>query len=176
MTENVTFAAVPTLELQPIGVEPFRPFGHVLQPLDPNPRPVNAGTALRHDVTAFADDPRPGSRLIASLFEARAQSLPLAIAMMERHPFSEQTIVSMRGGPFALAVCLPDPDGAPEPGTMRAFLVPAGGGVIYRKGIWHTPIMALGSDSLFFVQSSQDGTADDCQEVAIGRALLAEVD
>ncbi|QJP14098.1 ureidoglycolate hydrolase [Starkeya sp. ORNL1] len=173
MTENFTWAAAPTLELQPIDGEQFRPFGHVLRAADPNAQRVNAGTALRHDVAAFAPDSRPGSRLVASMFEARPQSLPLAVDLVERHPFSEQTIISMRGGAFALAVCLAGPDGGPDLASLRAFRVPAGGGIIYRKGVWHTPIIALSGESLFFVQSSQDGTADDCHEVTVSGLLIA---
>jgi ureidoglycolate lyase len=64
-------------------------------------------------------------------------------------------------------VCLPDGDGAPELGSLRAFLFPPGAGVIYHPGVWHTPIIGLRTAGRFFVQSWQDGSASDCLETAI---------
>lgn len=155
------------LELQLVNTELFRPYGDLVQAAAPHPLSVNAGTALRHDIGAFERDERPGSRLVSSVFETLPQSLPLAIGMLEQHPFSQQAIVEMRGIDFILAVCLADARGRPDLASLRAFLFPRGFGVIYRKGVWHTPIIGTGKVGQFFVQSWQDGTAADCEETAI---------
>lgn len=155
------------LELQLVNEELFRPYGALVQPATLRPLRVNAGTALRHDVTSFDRDQRSGSRLIASVFETQPQALPLSIDLLERHPYSQQAIIEMSGADFVLAVCLPDGNGDPELGSLRAFLFPRGSGVIYHRGVWHTPIIGVGKAGRFFVQSWQDGTADDCLETAI---------
>lgn len=160
------------LELQFVNDELFRPYGTLVHAAAPRPVPVNAGTALRHDVGAFDPDRRPGSRLIASVFETQPQALPLAIDLMEQHPFSQQAIVEMSGDDFVLAVCLPGEDGAPELASLHAFLFPRGSGVIYHRGVWHTPIIGTGTAGRFFVQSWQDGTSSDCLEAIITRHVI----
>ncbi|WP_244412809.1 ureidoglycolate lyase [Ancylobacter novellus] len=160
------------LELQLVNEELFRPYGALVQPATLHPLRVNAGTALRHDVTSFDRDQRSSSRLIASVFETQPQALPLSIDLLERHPYSQQAIIEMSGADFVLAVCLPDGNGDPELGSLRAFLFPRGSGVIYHRGVWHTPIIGTGKTGRFFVQSWQDGTASDCLETAIARHLI----
>lgn len=161
------------IELQPVTAELFCPYGDIIQPADPNARMVNAGTAVRHDISEFAADLRPASRLIASVFETRAQYLPVTATLVERHRFSQQAIVAMQGGRFILAVCLPRADGTPDLGTLKAFLFPGGSGAIYRQGIWHAPIIGLDQESRFFVQSWQDNSAEDCEELEITPHLIA---
>lgn len=149
----------------------FRPYGHLVAPGNDAPIPANAGTARRHDITPFETDTRPGSRLIASLFETAPQALPLTVRLMERHAFSQQAIVAMRGERFVLAVALDDGEGHPDLATLRAFAF-AGGGVVYGRGVWHTPIIGLAGEGQFFVQSWQAGTAEDCEERGVGPFVI----
>lgn len=141
----------------------FRPYGQLVTPGNDAPIPANAGTARRHDITPFETDTRPGSRLIASLFETAPQVLPLSVRLLERHAFSQQAIVAMQGESFVLAVALDDGKGYPDLATLRAFAF-TGGGVVYGRGVWHTPIIGLVGEGRFFVQSWQAGTAEDCEE------------
>jgi ureidoglycolate lyase len=145
----------------------FHPYGHLVAAGGADAIPANAGTAWRHDITAFETDTRPGSRLIASLFETAPQALPLIVRLMERHAFSQQAIVAMQGESFILAVALDDGQGGPDLGTLQAFAF-AGGGVVYGRGVWHTPIIGLGGAGRFFVQSWQAGTMEDCEERIVG--------
>lgn len=152
---------------QPLTSALFRPYGHVIRAEDPAPLAVNAGTALRHDVAGFSADARPGSRLIVSVFEVEPQALPLEMRLLERHPHSEQAIVAMGGAGLVFAVCDADGAGRPDLRSLRAFHCPAGSGVIYGRGIWHSPIIGVQAPGWFFVQSWQDGTAADCEEMTI---------
>jgi ureidoglycolate lyase len=165
--ETLRFGEALELELQLVNAELFSPYGDLVQASDPHPLSVNAGTALRHDIAVFDRDERPGSRLVTSVFETLPQALPLVIGMLEQHPFSRQAIVEMRGLDFILAVCVPKANGQPDLASLRAFLFPHGFGVIYRKGVWHTPIIGIAKVGQFFVQSWQDGTAADCEEASI---------
>ena len=145
----------------------FAPFGAIVEMIWPA-KPVNGGTALRHDVDVFpASEAKTGFDLVTSIYDADAQKLPLAINMLERHPQSQQLIVPINGEEHAVIVCLSGPDGAPDLGTLRAFRLTARQGVIYRKGLWHYPILALVGRAQFLVQSWQDGTEGDCEIVSI---------
>jgi ureidoglycolate lyase len=166
----VTSSGHHRLAAQPIDAEPiseaaFRPYGRIVQP---GSRPVvaNAGTSLRHDIGDVMVRVGSHGRLLLSVFEAQAQSLPVRITMLERHPRSAQTIVPMNAVGHLIVVALGDGGGADE-STLRAFLVGPDQGINYDPGIWHHPIIALGRPCAFFVQSWQDGSDRDCQETTI---------
>ncbi|UOK70900.1 ureidoglycolate lyase [Ancylobacter polymorphus] len=161
-----------TLRALPATPALFRPYGHLVAPGSDAPMPANAGTAWRHDITAFETDTRPGSRQIASLFETAPQALPLTVRLLERHAFSQQAIIAMQGESFILAVALDDGEGRPDLGTLRAFAF-AGGGVVYGRGVWHTPIIGLGGAGRFFVQSWQAGTTEDCEERIVAPFVIS---
>ncbi|MPT21661.1 MAG: ureidoglycolate hydrolase [Starkeya sp.] len=172
MNENSEKEPWRTLVALPATPALFHPYGHLVAAGGADPIPANAGTAWRHDITAFETDTRPGSRLIASLFETAPQALPLSVQLMERHAFSQQAIVAMQGESFILAVALDDGQGRPDLGTLRAFAF-AGGGVVYGRGVWHTPIIGLGGAGRFFVQSWQAGTAEDCEERIVAPFVIS---
>lgn len=166
-TENLT-----ELALWPLAGASFAPYGHVVAPGDTHSVPANAGTALRHDIVRLGADSRPASRLVLSVFETEPQALPLMVRLVERHPHSEQAIVGMGMAEFACVVARDDGAGRPDPGTLRAFHCPPGRGVVYGRGVWHSPIIGLSRPGRFFVQSWQDGTAGDCEEIAIPPLLI----
>ncbi len=166
MSENTDIEGRLELRLQAVTPVLFRPYGHLVSAGAADPVHVNAGTALRYDIARIDADTRPASRLIASVFETAPQALPLVVRMMERHVFSQQAIVAMHAEEFVLAVALDDGKGRPDPASLRAFHF-RGGGVVYRRGIWHTPIIGLGAAGRFFVQSWQAGTTEDCEEQII---------
>jgi ureidoglycolate lyase len=174
LTEALQGDRHPVLEPVPATAEAFAPYGFLVEARAPKPLAVNLGTAFRHDVAVFATDCRPGSRLVTSAFATQVQELPLPLTMLERHPCSDQVIASMRSGRFVLAVALPDEEGRPRLDSLKAFLFQPGSGVIYRAGVWHHPMVGLDTEGLFFVQSWQDGSAQDCVEVEITPQLLVE--
>jgi ureidoglycolate lyase len=151
----------------------FAPFGTIVEMVGPA-IPVNGGTALRHDVDVFpASEAKAGFDLVTSIYDADAQKLPLPINMLERHPNSQQLIVPIKGEGHTVIVCLSGPDGAPDLGTLSAFRLTARQGVIYYRGLWHYPILALVSRAQFLVQSWQDGTEGDCEIVSIAPTTIA---
>lgn len=151
------------LPLRSADAASFRSFGTVVEMGGPAIS-VNDGTALRHDVDAFAAaDARGGFRLVTSIYDAEGRDLLKPISMLERHPNSAQMIMPLGGEGHLVIVCGNAQDGAPELGTLTAFRFSARQGVIYRPGLWHHPIFALGRQTQFLVQSWQDGSADDCE-------------
>ncbi|SCW81510.1 ureidoglycolate lyase [Ancylobacter rudongensis] len=172
MSENTDIEGRLDLRLLPATAALFRPYGHLVSAGAADPVHVNAGTALRYDIARIDADTRPGSRLVASVFETAPQALPLVVRLMERHAFSQQAIVAMHSEDFILAVALDDGHGRPDLASLRAFHFSGGGGVVYRRGVWHTPIIGLGGAGRFFVQSWQAGTTEDCEEQIVGPFVI----
>lgn len=161
------------LQVRPVTKAAFEPFGWMIETGDCG-RAANNGTAQRHDIHAHpAADVRPGSRFVTSIFEAKRQQPASAIAMLERHVNSIQLIVPLDGAGHIVIVSQAREDGTPDLSTLTAFSFSAAQGMIYRRGLWHHPIMATGSDARFLVQSWQNGTEADCEILAIGARTLA---
>lgn len=151
------------LRVQPVTQSTFEPFGWIVETGKAG-RPANNGTARRHDIHAHAaTDVQAGSRLVTSIFEAKRQDPRPAITLLERHVNSIQMIVPLDGAGHIVIVAESDADGAPALSTLTAFSFSALQGMIYRRGLWHHPIMAVGSDARFLVQSWQNGTEADCE-------------
>ncbi|MEM7021916.1 MAG: ureidoglycolate lyase [Pseudomonadota bacterium] len=66
---------------------------------------------------------------------------PMAFSALERHFDVTQTFVALGGAASVMVVAPPtDPDDwdqVPEPGQLRAFLVPGSVGVMLWRGTWH---------------------------------------
>lgn len=161
------------LVLREVRADRFAPFGTVVEMGSPSV-PVNGGTALRHDLDAYpVPETSAQFRLVTSIFEAQAQSLPRAVQLLERHPSSRQLIMPICGSGHAGIVCLSRKDGTPDVGTLVAFRFGEQQGMIYGRGIWHHPILAIGRPARFLVQSWQDGTDGDCETVAMEPVTIA---
>lgn len=161
------------LRVQPLTKAAFEPFGWIVETGESG-RSANSGTARRHDIHAHpAAEVQVGSRLVTSIFEAKRQQPDLTITMLERHVNSVQLIVPLDGAGHIVIVAQSNPDGTPDLPTLAAFSFTASQGMIYGQGLWHHPIMALGSDARFLVQSWQNGSAADCEILAIEPRILA---
>ena len=172
-TELQSFAP---LHIQPVTQAAFEPFGWIVEAGE-NGRAANNGTARRHDIHAHpAAEVRTGTRLVTSIFAAKRQQPALVISMLERHVNSIQWIVPLDGAGHVVIVAPDGEDGRPDLARLTAFSFSAAQGVIYRRGLWHHPIMAVGSDARFLVQSWQDGTEADCEIIAIEPTVLAAKD
>lgn len=166
-------APFPSLRVMPVTQAGFEPFGWLVETGDSG-RAANNGTARRHDIHAHpAADVLPGSRFVTSIFEAKQQQPASAITMLERHVNSLQLIMPLDGAGHIVVVSQAAPDGTPDLSTLAAFAFSASQGMIYRRGLWHHPIMAVGADARFLVQSWQNGTPADCEIVAIAPMALA---
>ena len=70
----------------------------------------------------------------------------------------------MTGEGFVVACAPDDAAGKPDFQRLRAFFIPPGTGVNYRRGLWHHPMIAIGRDSDLCMLAWEDGTALDCEE------------
>nr|WP_203566038.1 ureidoglycolate lyase [Aurantimonas aggregata] len=126
----------------------FAPFGDVIETEGAEERLINGGTTTRYHDLARVDVTAEAGRPLISIFRGQPFALPVAIAMMERHPLGSQAFVPLQKTPF-LVVVAEDEDG--RPGAPLAFLVEDGRGVNYARNVWHHPLLALDTVSDFLV-------------------------
>lgn len=132
--------------IRPMEAEGFAPFGDVLDTGGAPDRIINQGLCGRYHDRARLDfaDGRAG----VSLFKAEPRSLPLALAMVERHPDGSQCFIPMSMDPF-LVIVAPDAGGAP--GQPLAFETAPGQAVNFHRGTWHGVLTPLHAPGLFAV-------------------------
>ena len=159
------------IRVQPLSTEAFAPYGEVLAPKGEG-RPANAGMARCFDEAVVLENRRPGARANLAVFDVRPYGLPFAVQELEQHPYSTQTFLPLRAARYAVVVCAAQTGGAPDVGTMQAFVAPRDIGVHYRAGTWHHAIMALDAPARFASLVWEDGGAGDCLEHALATPVI----
>lgn len=132
--------------IAPLTAEAFAPFGDVLDAAGAPDKLINQGLCGRFHDRARLDfgDGRAG----ISLFLAEPRTLPLTLAMVERHPLGSQAFVPMTQAPFLVIVA---PDQGGRPGRPCAFRTEPGQAVNYHRGTWHGVLTPLSEPGLFAV-------------------------
>lgn len=133
--------------VEPLTADAFRPFGDVIAVGGEPTKWINQGRCARFTDLArldFGSDGRAG----ISIFKSELASLPLTLAMMERHPDGSQAFLPMSMDPFLVVVA---PDDGGKPGRPRAFLTTAGHGIGLLRGTWHGVLTPLSGPGLFAV-------------------------
>lgn len=146
--------------LRPLTAEAFAPFGDVIEAAGAPSFSFNGGMADRFHDLARTDVVGEGARLGVSIGRARPYALPLALALVERHPFGSQAFVPLTADPF-LVVVAPDEGGVP--GAPLAFLTAPGQGVNYLRNVWHGVLTPLARDAAFLIVD-RIGTGNNLEE------------
>lgn len=139
----------------PLSADAFAPYGDVMEATGAPDKMINQGRCARFHDRARLDfsDGQAG----ISLFRGEMETLPLTLAMMERHPAGSQAFVPMSGDGF-LVVVARDEDGAPvEP---KAFLTAPGQAINFHRGTWHGVLTPLTGSGLFAVIDRIGGGAN----------------
>jgi ureidoglycolate lyase len=145
------------LAVEALTADAFAPFGEVVES-GSAPELINEGTARQYaDVAALEFD---GGRPRVSIYRAEARSMPLAIAMLERHPLGSQLFMPLSAEPFVVVVAPTAP--VPERRAVRAFLTNGRQGVNYRRGTWHHSLIALSAGE--FLVLDRGGPGANCEE------------
>lgn len=152
------------LTLQPLRREAFAPFGDVIQVDDAAQHfTINDGNTERyHDLAAI--DPGADGRAIVSIFRGLPRTLPFTLTMMERHPKASQAFIPLSGQPYLVVVA--PPGATPLATDLQAFRCEAHQGINYARGVWHHPLLALGTVSDFLI-IDRAGPGDNCDIVTL---------
>jgi ureidoglycolate lyase len=134
------------IKAQPLTAEAFAPYGDVLDASGAPDKIINMGKCGRfHDRAQldFAD----GTAGI-SIFKGETETLPLTLALVERHPEGSQAFIPMSADRF-LVVVATDDNGTPT--DPRAFITAPGQGINFHRGTWHGVLTPLAEPGLFAV-------------------------
>lgn len=154
------------LGVEPLSAAAFAPFGEVIEAAAARATiAVNNGTARRFHDLARIDTATHGGHPVLSLFRAQPRPLPFELELVERHPLGSQAFVPL-GDARYLVVVTESPEATP-----RAFRAAPGQGVNYARGVWHHPLIVIGSEADFLV-IDRDGPGDNCEERALSRRWL----
>lgn len=126
--------------------ERFRPYGHVERAGDGIVKTIrNGGAVLTKSPVPFEhDDLVPDHAL--EFYQVRAEGATLTAVQAERHPHSSQMFVPISVENYLVLVWKDHPETGVVP---EAFVAGPEDVVIYRPGVWHHGIIALGRDGLF---------------------------
>lgn len=160
-----------TIPIEPLTKAAFAGFGDVVETDGARPIGINQGFAERCDGLAGIDTGSDGGRVNVSLFAARPRPMPIAIAMMERHPLGSQLFMPLQNSDWLVVVCQ-DPR---EPQSYRAFRATGSQGVNYGRGVWHHPLLVLGEAERFMVVD-RAGPGNNLEEVWLDAGIALHLE
>lgn len=137
-----------TVRIEPLTREAFAPFGDVIETAGAHHYPINSGMCERYHDLARVTIAGPAARQLISIFVGKPYSLPLELAMVERHPLGSQAFIPLSQAPF-LVVVAGDENG--KPGQPRAFMTNGIQGVNYPINTWHGVLTPIGAEQRFVV-------------------------
>lgn len=152
------------LTISPLNRETFRRFGDVLDASGAADAVANVGAARIYRERAVADFAAQGGSISFNVVRTSPRSLPIMIDRMERHPLGAQMFAPLGEADWLVVVA---PVGTLDPNAIVAFRVQPGQAVNYRRGVWHSPLIALGRESDFLViERAGEGANLDLEPLA----------
>ncbi len=135
-----------TLVAQALSESLFAPYGRLVErPRGPERQALDA-LIERRDTEA---------RLKVLLARREPVSLPLRAPRMERHRRSTQLFLPISGASYLVVAATGEQ--APDPSTLRAFVVPGDIGIAYAIDTWHLPMATLDDPATFVVLMAMTG-------------------
>ncbi len=164
MTESVQM-----IKAKLLTAEAFSCFGDVIEASqDKNNYAINDGFTQRYHDLAKVDVLGNDGHTLINIFRSTPLAQPIAIKMMERHPYGSQAFIPMGDNPYLVVVA---PAGEFEQSKIEVFIANSNQGVNYHKGTWHHFCLALGSESDFLVVD-RGGEGDNCDVIELGGSLV----
>lgn len=149
------------LKARPLTAAAFAPYGDVLEVPARDGEPMNQGWAQRYRDVADVDIDDETGAVAISLVRSQADTAPVVLRLVERHPLGSQIFMPLSANPFIVVV---GPAGEVlAPDQLLAFVTNGQQGVNYHKGVWHHPMIALQNTSDFIVIDRQ-GPGNNCDE------------
>jgi ureidoglycolate lyase len=148
----------------PLTAGAFKPYGDVIDASGTPSALANGGAATVFRDIAAIDVEAHGGRVSVSVVRAAPTTLPLRIAVMERHSLGSQAFAPLGGAEYLVIVA---PAGALDPASIVAFRASSAQGINLRRGVWHHPLVALHRVSDFLaIDRAGDGENLELCEVA----------
>ncbi|WP_235017382.1 ureidoglycolate lyase [Nitrincola tapanii] len=155
------------LPITPLTQENFAPFGDLIDWRQAEHFLINAGTTQRFHCLAEVNTGAEDGRAIISIFrKPQADSLPLRVTLLERHPQGSQAFIPLNAQPFFILVAPATEGSKPDLHQLKLFLSDGQQGVNYAAGVWHHPLIALQDGDCFLVVDRQ-GDLANCDEYTL---------
>jgi ureidoglycolate lyase len=149
--------------------EDFGAFGDVIEvSANTNNFAINDGFTQRYHDLATIDVNDQQGHAIVNIFRSTPLAQPIAIKMMERHPYGSQAFIPMGQNPYLIVVA---PAGEFDINKIEVFIARSDQGVNYHKGTWHHFCLALNSESDFLV-IDRGGKGDNCDILELDGSLI----
>jgi ureidoglycolate lyase len=135
--------------------------------------PINTGTGVRYDGLMRLDFERDGGSPCATVFETMgdAHHPPYRLREFERHRLGSQSFVPLAESRCLVIVALGQDE--PDLETVCAFVVEPGQGATIRAGVWHHPLLSIGSAQVLVLER-QAKTAD-CDVVPLAYPIVVDL-
>jgi ureidoglycolate lyase len=134
-----------TVTPKPLTAEAFAPYGDVIEVSGAPDMIINQGMCGRHHDRANVDFGQ--GRAGISLFDAKARSLPMTVALVERHPLGSQAFVPISGVPMIVVVAA----AGETPGPIEAFISQPGQSINLNRNTWHGVLTPMDRDGQYIV-------------------------
>lgn len=160
------------LHTQTLSAEAFAAFGDVIAAGAHSSTAINEGTAQRFDDLTRLDVNQGDGTPCVAIFRTsdKSQPAPYRLTMFERHLLGSQTFVPMGQGRCLAVLTLGD--ASPDEENIQAFIVEPGQGITLRRGVWHHPLITLGSADVLVIE--RRSAEVDCDIVPIqGKFIVA---
>jgi ureidoglycolate lyase len=157
---------VKTIRARVLSPDAYAPFGRVIEGSAAAPeKAANQGSARKFEHLLPLENLRADAKANVSVFRCTPRTVPFEIALLEKHPLSTQMFVPMNAGRYLVVVARGDE--RPDLATLQVFEATGRQGISYAPGTWHSPLVALDSETDFACVVFEDGTAEDCVEHAV---------
>jgi len=169
MTDNVQTLKSKPLVPKPLTQQAFSAFGDVIEagPEAEN-YAINDGFTQRYHDLVKVDVSDNNGHTLVNIFRSTPLAQPIAIKMMERHPFGSQAFIPMGENPYLIVVAQA---GEFDINNIEVFIANSNQGVNYHKGTWHHFCLALNSESDFLV-IDRGGDGDNCDVLELDGSLV----
>ena len=151
------------LTLEPATAIALAPFGALIE------APKMAGA--RSSYTEWLGSTHEGMTPRLHINRVNPSTVPYALTMLERHPYSAQMFVPLALSQYVIVVAASLPDGSPDLHRVHAFLAPGDVGVVYAAGTWHGGATVLDRQGSFAVLMWRNDTADDEEFLSLERPI-----
>lgn len=147
----------------------FSAFGDVIEVSDKAKNfAINDGMTQRYHDLAKVDVNDNNGHALINIFRSTPLPQPIAIKMMERHPYGSQAFIPLGENPYLVVVA---PAGQFDANNIEVFIAKGTQGVNYHKGVWHHYCLALNSESDFLVVD-RGGEGDNCDALELDGSLV----
>ena len=151
------------IKLEKLTSESFRQFGDSLRLIPP---PDEIKPLVDEPWITFWPDPIRvwlGNSTICAVLPGRVKKRELEVDWVEYHSKSDEGFFFFDDAIFVVAPIIAPDKAAPEPETLRAFLVPKHTLIVMKPGVIHCPpFLAGNADELFFLVIAPQRIYTDC--------------